>query len=446
MRLLVPLLLLATLAGCTSPAAVVPQDAQEAGTPLAAGVFAAPVTLTSEGPGFEPSIDVGPDGVVYAAAAKTARPQSGGRLASWLWYSTDNGTTFRDLPSPGGAHRAMFGFEGDTAVDAAGRFYFTDTYLPDNTLHRWSPGPEGPRWDYSRPVTGTTAALDDRPWMSAHGDGVVYLLSNNAAYTPVAGDLLRGDPAGGRIQLFVSEDGGMRWSLGHGFGQGVFCQVAASPADDVTAYVACRDGEGAGVPMSVHRSQDRGATWEKVHERPFDVGTAYLAPGVAVDRAGTPYAAWLDERVDWSGFQDADWNGEEPGRVRIAWADASGAWRERDITPFTGRFGLLHAAAGSPGVVALVFYATHDLKVTDETEWRAYALLGRDAATDAGAWTLAPLVEGPVAIGRYPPRDLFQVAVGPDDAVHAVVQRDRDEPHQPGDGIRADILYVRTTG
>ena len=446
MRALVPILLAAlALAGCmqsAAPAALAPG----ADLPEAPRLVSEPVVLTVEGPGFEPSIDVAPDGTVYAAAAKTARPNEGTRLASWLWHSTDGGATFRDLPSPAGVHRLMFGFEGDTAVDARGRFYFSDTWLPDNAIHRWSPGSGRPAWDFSRPVQGTTAALDDRPWLSAHGDGVVYLLSNNGPAVPSAGGLLRGDAGASRIHVFVSQDGGLTWSLGHGFPASRFCQVAASPADDATAYVVCDEAEGKGAPVRVWRSGDRGATWTDAFVAEHAIGTGFLSPTVAVDAAGRPYAAWQDERVDWSGLQDTDWAGEAPGRLHVARPlGAAGAWETLDVTPFPGRFGMLHACAGSAGRLALTFYATFDLAVTDETEWRAYALLTQHADAAAPSWTLTPLLDEPASVGRWPPFDLFQCAVGPDDAVHAVVQRNRQgEPYEPGDGIRADVLHVRT--
>ena len=445
MRALGFLLTLLLLAGCMrpeAPGALAPASAAEM---LPVSLFSAPVVLTVEGGGFEPSIDVGSDGTIYAAAAKTARPNEGARLASWLWYSKDGGATFQDLPSPGDAHRLMFGFEGDTAVDAKGRFYFSDTWLPDNAIHRWSPGSDGPSWDFSRPVQGTTAALDDRPWLSAHGDGVVYLLSNNGPAVPSVGDLLGGEAAPARIHVFVSADGGLTWSLGHAFPKSRFCQVAASPADDTTVYVVCDEAEGEGAPVRVWRSGDRGATWTDPFLAEHAIGTGYLAPAVAVDAAGRPYAAWQDERVDWSGVQDAAWNGDTPGRLLLARPLGAGeAWETLDVTPFPARFGMLHACAGSAGRVALTFYATRDLTVTDETEWRAFGLLATDADAARPAWTLAPLVEEPAAVGRFPPRDLFQCAVGPDDSVHAVVQKDRvGEAYQPGDGIRADVLYVR---
>lgn len=418
MRLL-PLLVLAALAlaGCSAPTDLAP-----AGT-LAPLAFTSAVVLTTEGKGFEPSIVVAPDGMVVAAAAKSSRATQG-RPADWVWYSKDGGATWSDMPSPGNVHRAMPGLEGDLAVDAKGRVYYMDTYLPDNSIHRWSPGPT---WDWSRPIQGTLPPVDDRPFAAAHGDGHVYLLSNTAQ-------------SGERIQLFRSTDGGVTWSLPHPFAASVFCQVAASPADDKTVLVACANGQGEGTKLVAHLSTDAGATWATEEVATFDIGTGYLAPVPAIDAAGNLHVAWADERVDWSGLQDANWNGDAPGKLHLATRTGDNAWSVTDATPFPGRFGMLAASAGRAGTVGLSFYATRNTTVDDKTEWYAYALV----TPDGGAtWSLAQLDLAPMSVGSYPPRDMHDNAFGPDNALHVILQRDRpDLKRQPGDGIVADVLHV----
>ncbi|HEX2022607.1 MAG TPA: sialidase family protein, partial [Candidatus Thermoplasmatota archaeon] len=213
-----PLLALAALlvAGCAAPL-----DGIDPGsTPRAVGdlLVSEAVTLTTpEGPGFEPGIAVAPDGALYAAAAKTQRPHSGGRLADWLWHSQDGGATWNDVPAPD-AFRLMPGLEGDVAVDGEGRLYYLDIWGPDLSVSRWSPGPT---WDWSRPVAGTPAPLDDRPFAAAHGDGRVYLLSNQAV-------------EGQRIVVSRSLDGGVTWTQAFAFPGSLFCRIDASPADDKT--------------------------------------------------------------------------------------------------------------------------------------------------------------------------------------------------------------------
>ena len=405
-------------AGCAAPAALDALAGEAA--PLA---FTAPVVLTVEGKGFEPSIVVAPDGTVVAAAAKSSRTTQG-RLADWAWYSKDGGATWADLPSPAGAHTLMPGLEGDLAVDAEGRVYYVDTYLPDNAIHRWSPGPA---WDWSRPVQGTLPPVDDRPFAAAHGDGRAYLLSNTAQQ-------------GQRIQLSRSMDAGLTWLPARGFPGSHFCQIAASPADDVTVLVACANGQGEGAKLVAYLSGDAGASWGEPEEvGTFDIGTGYLAPVPAFDAAGTPFVAWADERVDWSGLQDATWAGDSPGKVLLARRGEAG-WTTTDATPFPGRFGMLAASAGHAGTVGLSFYATRNATVDDATEWRAYALVTPDAGA---SWRLALLDPAPMSVGAYPPRDMHDNAFAPDNALHVILQRNVEATRYPGDGIHADVLHVR---
>lgn len=418
----------------------------QAPAPASAGWTAAPpvlLTAAGAGAGFEPSIEAAPDGTLFATAAKGARVAalSQGQVADWAWWSGDGGLTWQAAESPMGQHRLYPGLEGDAATDAAGHVYYADTYGPDYSLHRWSTGSGGLRWDWSRPLP-TLAPLDDRPWLAAQGEGVLYLLSNTGEAAPVAGDLARGDPTPSSKWLFTSQDGGQTWSLGNGLGPATFCEVAASPADDRTAWIGCSDGTAPGSPFRVLESGDRGATWTVVFRGTHDLGTGYFSVVPVAGGAGVPAAAWLDDRVDWSGVQDVAWAGDAPGHVYVARPDASGAWQTRDVTPLTGRFGMLHACAGSGGLMAVIFYSTPDLTPGEGTEWTAQALVFDDAGDAAAPPHLVTLLDGPAAVGPIPPRDLFECAVAPGGAVHVAVQRDRQEAGQPGDGIRADVLHV----
>ncbi len=439
-------ILLALSAGCLNPAPGNPTGLESLDpTDWAPVLLSAPVLLTADTHGgFEPSIEVGPDGTIYVTAATSRRPgelaTSSARLASWLWYSRDNGTTWNDLPSPAQAHQWMLGLEGDITVDAAGRLYFVDTYLADNTISRWSQSPTGPAWDFSRPIQGTASPLDDRPWLTAQGDGIVYLLGNNGAALPAPESIMTGDSEPGSKWLHRSEDGGLTWSLGRAFDD--WCVPAADPSNDMDLIVVCIDGPN----LRVHESLDRGRIWTNPFTAAYEHGPSLLIPGAAIDRDGTRHAAWIDDDATFEGVQDFVWHGTTPGQIRVAHAAHDGAWSEpQDITPFAGRFGLLHSAAGSGGVHAVAFYASTDLEVKETTEWTPHLLLSLDADSPAPTYRHVPLLEAPAGKGTTPPRDFFQIAVGPDDTVHAILQKDRTNANpQPGDGIRADLLYRRT--
>lgn len=399
--------------------------------------FTEPVTLPvpsnalGNADAFEPSIEVAPDGTVYATAATgVSVPGTATARASWLWYSDDSGESWSSLPSPQQGHESQPGFEGDIAVDTQGRLYFADTYLADNTLSRWSPGEEGPTWDFSRPLHGT-AGVDDRPWLAAHGDGIVYYLGNNGAMTPTPGNALNGEQPS-RIWLSVSEDAGRTFELRRGFPSSEFCVPAASPDDDTTVLVTCTHvAEGVhvvenpalveGYSAKVHLSEDRGQTWQSTLLRPIDGEPAWWFPSAAIDEDGTPYAVW----------------GEGNGPTRLYVARQTGqSWEVMDVTPFDGTMNRTWVTAGSDGTVAVVFYGTHDTDPGPESAWHPYALVTDGAEADTPVWTLSRVTDSPVAQGARPPYDFFQADVGPDDELHVVY------------GNTADVLevfYTRST-
>ncbi len=399
-------------------------------------------TLTTMGGGFEPSIVVAPDGTLYATAAKTARPGPGTRMASWLWFSQDGGETWRDLPSPAQVHEAMLGFEGDIATDESGHLYFADIYVADTTLSRWSPGPT---WDWSRPLTGLPTPVDDRPWVAAHGSGIVYLMLNTGENVPTPETLLAGDTRGAARWIFRSEDAGVTWSLGHGVPLQDRCDLEASRADDQSILVVCQSGEGDASLLTVFQSPDRARTLTPVQSVPFQRGSVFMDPGAAIDAAGQPYAAWLDDLVVTVGFQDEEWQGDEPGRVLYAYQNGT-AWTERDVTPFPARFANMDASAGAAGTLALTFYATTDLTPGADTEWVPYLMVSSNAADVNATWAVTPLLEEPAGVGKAPPEDFFQNAVGPDNRVHVILQKDRPEDLlRDGtvvNGVPADVLHA----
>lgn len=405
-----------------------------------------PVELTGEEGGFEPSIAVGPNGTVYVTAAPTSRPAAGDQLSSWLWYAEDDGAGFDEVPSPANVHEAFPGFEGDVAVDAEGRLYFVDINLGDTIFHRWAPGPS---WESSRPLA-TSIPVDDRPWLAAHGDGVVYLLLNDGEPLPAPENLLEGDATPGDKWLFVSEDAGRTWTLGRQISQGEdWCQIDASPDDDRTLLLVCQPGFSAEGEATVRLSTDRGAAVEDVHSLDLTHGPGFLVPGAAIDPGGSLYGAYVDERVEASQTQAWTWAGEEPGRLRYTVStDGGQTFSDHDVTPFEARFSTLDASAGRSGTLALTFYATQDLAPDEETEWYPYLMVSANATAEDPSWTTVRLLDEPSGTGPTPPFDFFQNAIGPDNAVHVVLQR--NIPHDPVrdgvvSGIPADVLYVRQT-
>src|SRR5439155_24796310 len=155
--------------------------------------FNAPVKVTPDlGFGYEPATVVDGYGNIFVTAHKEnwqlalapdANSPTYTRSMSWVWTSGDGGKTFVDPPglTSLSIEQHQFGDEGDLAFDDAHHLYFVDTNVADDTIARWSvsgPGLASMSLDFSRPLIPTLQLVDDRPWVTAHGDGHVFFLGN----------------------------------------------------------------------------------------------------------------------------------------------------------------------------------------------------------------------------------------------------------------------------
>src|SRR5438552_2078632 len=179
--------------------------------------FGPPVRVTPPGGhGYEPAVYTDRFGDIFATAHKenwqlalAPDPNSPTftRSMSWAWASSDGGQTFADLPglSTLSLEQHDVGDEGDMAVDDANHLYFVDTNVSDVTFTRWSIFGLG-RYvlDTHRPLLPASEPVDDRPWVTAHGDGHVFYFGNEGDKT-----------FGGRYTVYQSYDGGQTFnSLG----------------------------------------------------------------------------------------------------------------------------------------------------------------------------------------------------------------------------------------
>lgn len=405
-----------------------------------------PVRLNPPGNyGYEPGVAVDPYGTIYATAHKASATNEGTRLSSWFWYSTDGGETWHDMPSAADVDNEQAALEGDIAVDGKGRVYFCDTYAADNQFNRYLTGESGPVWDYSTPMQGTTA-VDDRPWLQAHGDGIVYYLGNNGTGIPAPND----DPGDtSRIWFYRSTDGGLTWSEGFGFPTPGYCSIAADKSADVDTtldgkrvYVATdNDGQ-----LELYHSTDAGQTWDfqdgkadPVYE--FEQGTPEAFPTWSVtDCAGNPYHVAID----------ADRTTDEPGTLVFVNGEP-GDWTVHELAPFEGTFAKQWIGAGSEGTVGIVFYGTEPgtVVVDDSTNWYAYALVTTTGQSPDPSWTLVRLDDVPVATDGQEQGDFFECAVGPADDLHVTYDRkvlgtgSGGTMSNPTRTSRANQFYVR---
>lgn len=433
MRLEVALVLAAALAGCLALADDLAGSQREVATEeetQAEGfAFADPTQVNPEGDhGFEPSLDVANNGTIYVTAPRsnTSEPPSSEdwvqERSSFLWYSDDGGGTFASVPSPGQAHESLTALEGDIATDDEGRLYFVDMYLADSTLSRWAPSPSGPSWELTRPAIGT-AGPDDRPWIEATGDGIVYYLAWNGRRLPSPGDdVTQPTIEEGGSWAYVSTDGGRTFSPQTVLERTWFCTPAEDPTDPTHVFAACGHTEekptgdltlASPEGVIVYELADDGTivSSQRVAQLEGDLVPGYTT--MALTPEGTPYVVWAERESDDEQASDV---------IRYAAPDGN-AWITHDITPFEGSFENVWATAGSGDRLDIGFYATPDTQLDDESEWYVHVGRVHDASQADPDTTFQGLDPEPVITGPNAPPDFLQTDIGPRDEMHIVYER-----------------------
>jgi len=303
--------------------------------PAAGKSWGQPVKVTpANGYGYEPSFVVDPYGNAFATAHKEnwqlalapdANSPTFTRSMSWAWLSSDGGRTWSDPPglTPASLEQHLVGDEGDMATDDAGHIFYADTYLGDITLTRWTTNGLGDvTYDFTRP-TVPTPELDDRPWITAHGNGHVFYFANHG----------RKDYNGGRYTVHASYDGGLTWDvLGKGLLDSGWCRPAADhrPGSKLV-YAFCTNDGG---KLYSYVSTDDGLTWSR-----YDVGTYNNAdatqsyPSVQVGPDGTIWALYVDStNVGDGGIPNTN-------RLYLFKSTNNGtSFTKQEITPVVGRY------------------------------------------------------------------------------------------------------------
>jgi hypothetical protein len=303
--------------------------------PSAGKKWVGPSKVTpTNGYGYEPSFVVDKYGNAFATAHKdnvtlaiSPDPNSptGTRSMSWAWLSIDKGQTWTNPPglTALSLENHEVGDEGDMATDDAGHIYFADTYAGDITLTRWTTNGLGQViFDYTRP-TIPTPEDDDRPWITAHGDGHVFYFSNagNKTYN------------GGRYTVHASYDGGVTWDLvGKSLTDSGWCRPAADHrAGSKLVYAVCTNDAG---KLYSYVTSDDGQSWQRYDIGPYNNADGTQSyPLVEVAPDGTVWALYVDS-------DDLD-SGGTPISNRIYLfksSDQGKTWARQDITPVRGRY------------------------------------------------------------------------------------------------------------
>jgi hypothetical protein len=177
--------------------------------------FGPPIKVTpSLAFGYEPAVYTDHYGNLYVAAHKenwqlALAPDLNSptvtRSMSWAWYSTD-GVKFADLPGPTdlSLEQHDFGDEGDMALETPA----TSTSSTRTSATSRSRAGRSAVWgkfslDLHRPLLPAGEPVDDRPWVTAHGNGHVFYFGNE-------GD--KDTYGNGRYTVYQSYDGGQTFN------------------------------------------------------------------------------------------------------------------------------------------------------------------------------------------------------------------------------------------
>ena len=403
--------------------------------------FAAPVLLTTDKytGGYEPSVTVDRFNNIYASAHKqnhnlVLSPDSRAtvpvRSQSWLWTSKD-GKTFTDMPglTPLQEQNAEFGDEGDIAADDAGRVYFVDTNVTDNSFSRYRATGNGQLvLETTRPIGPFGEPVDDRPWIAAHGDGVVMYVGNsgNRTYRGGSGD---GDAYGpGRYTVYMSYDRGDTFDpLGVTLNDSGWCRPAADHRKgSKRLYVLCTNDGG---KLWAYVSNNDGKTWSRHRMGTYSTkDTIATYPWVSVGADGTVYALYNDS-VTRSG-------GPVESHLRLLSSKNGGrTWNEREVTPQPGMIRYSSIDVAPNGTVGIGYY----FRPTTKSAWYVYAATAKPGQPfRSGKVSATPIAS---ADNSSPFGDFFQVAYGPDNKLNVVYTSMNDD--LLFEGLNSDIYYAR---
>jgi BNR repeat-like domain len=359
---------LAALAAMTLPGNAAPR--------AAAAKFGKAVKVTPDlGYGYEPTVISDKFGNLFATAHKEnwqlavgpdGRATTQNRSMSWAWWSRDNGKTWQNLPTgPGDAFSHNFGDEGDMASDDAGYTYFVDTDVTDITFTSWKASGKGEvSFVNHLPLAVFGEPVDDRPWVTAHGDGVVMYIGNEGnkneypgGQPPLGGN---GEAANGpgRYTAYMSYDHGATWDhLGYQLKDSGWCRPAADHAKgSKLLYVVCGNDKDT---VYSYVSADDGKHWKRYTIDEYAPASTDSYPTVVVGSDGTVSALHVSKNEDDPALEVIKlYRSKDHGKH----------WTKQVITPKKGQYVYTWLGVAKDGRLGMAAY----YRGAKSQPWRVY--------------------------------------------------------------------------
>jgi hypothetical protein len=398
--------------------------------------FSAPVKVTPAGAhGYEPAVYTDHFGNIFATAHKenwqlAASPDPNSptytRSMSWAWASSDGGRSFADLPGLTvlSLEQHDFGDEGDMAVDDANHLYFVDTNVTDVTFTSWDIYGRGQYvLDQHRPVLPAGEPVDDRPWVTAHGNGQVFYFGNE------------GDKAtygAGRYTVYASHDGGHTFdTVGQTLLDSGWCRPAADHVrGSKYVYAFCTNDEG---KLYSYVTANDGVTWNRYNAGTYNAADGSQSwPTVEVAKDGSIWALYVDGQTNAAGDTVTNtlnlYHSTNHGKT----------WTHRDITPLKGRYEYAWLSVSPDGTKLGIgtYY-----RPNNNANWYVYgAVFG---TVGKPAFTLLDPVSVQDRHCTDAPGDLMASEFNPDGTLNVVWTRNTD-PTTCGTVTVRDIYYARS--
>ncbi len=394
--------------------------------------------------GFDPDVAVDGFGNIVVTAAKddamalvapdtTAVPPV--RAASWRWVSVDEGKSWKNLPGlAGGVDNLVPGLEPDVAVDGKGVFYVVDGSRVDLSLTEYDVKGRDriTRRDGALPVR-PTARLDTKPFVAAHGDGVVIAIS---AADPINDPVAIGDEQGtgfgpGRYVVYGYDLATTTVEpTGYPLKDSVTCRPAAEAKRGSKRFaVACLDGMGT---VYAYVSTDDAKTFQRyavsryvaTDPRPGHPSVTFapdgtmhilISEGVVFDADGTPTAT----------------------RLKLFSSKDGARWRTRDVTDAPGIYRQASISAGPDGRLGVAAY----YRPNTDAKWNVVA--GSFRPTERTVYLTAFAHDEPVAeaTAKEPPGSYLSLTWSAQRRMHVTWTRTHDAASS---GVLHEVWHSRS--